>query len=95
MLQDSAPATRCERSRPQPLRARLQCYGFVRVNGTRPFAADRYVIPVQTVEASGDRVILRATQDEMIKHWGRTLSHRPACSELSPLLYRRRASGQS
>jgi len=52
---------------PETLRNRLQRHGFLRINSTGLFAADRYVMPDQIADVSGDRVSLRVTRDELIK----------------------------
>jgi len=52
---------------PEPLRQRLLRYGFIRIDSTGLFAADRYVTPDQIAGVSEDRVTLRVTRDELIK----------------------------
>jgi len=52
---------------PEPLRQRLLRHGFIRINSTGLFAADRYVMPDQIADVSEDRVTLRAIRDELIK----------------------------
>jgi len=52
---------------PEPLRQRLLRHGFIRIDSTSLFAADRYVMPDQIADVSEDRVTLRVTRDELIK----------------------------
>jgi hypothetical protein len=52
---------------PETLRQRLLRHGFVRIDSTGLFAADRYVMPDQIADVSEDRVTLRVTRDELIK----------------------------
>lgn len=52
---------------PEPVRARLLRHGFIRVDTTGLFAADRYVMPEQIASVSSDRVALRVTREELIK----------------------------
>jgi hypothetical protein len=52
---------------PEVLRARLLREGFIRIDGAGLFAADRYVTPSQIASVSGDRVMLKATRDQLIK----------------------------
>jgi hypothetical protein len=52
---------------PEPLRQRLLRHGFIRIDSTGLFAADRYVMPDQIADVSEDRVTLRVTRDELIK----------------------------
>ena len=52
---------------PEPLRHRLMRQGFIRVDAKGLFAADRYVMAEQIASASGDRVTLKVTRDELIK----------------------------
>jgi hypothetical protein len=52
---------------PEPLRQRLLRHGFMRIDSTGLFAADRYVMPDQIADVSEDRVMLRVTRDELIK----------------------------
>jgi hypothetical protein len=51
---------------PETLRARLLQNGFIRIDASGLFAADRYVTPDQIAGVSGDRVVLRATRDELV-----------------------------
>jgi hypothetical protein len=52
---------------PETLRQRLLRQGFMRIDSTGLFAADRYVMPDQIADVSEDRVTLRVTRDELIK----------------------------
>jgi hypothetical protein len=52
---------------PELLRQRLLRHGFIRIDSTGLFAADRYVMPDQIADVSEDRVTLRVTRDELIK----------------------------
>jgi hypothetical protein len=51
---------------PETLRARLLQNGFIRIDADGLFAADRYVMPDQIASVMDDRVVLRATRDELI-----------------------------
>jgi hypothetical protein len=53
---------------PEPMRARLLRRGFIRIDTTGLFAADRYAMPEQIASVSGDRITLRVTREELIKH---------------------------
>lgn len=53
---------------PEAARARMMQEGFVRIDSTGLFAADRYVLPQQIERVEGDRVYLNATRDDLIKH---------------------------
>jgi hypothetical protein len=52
---------------PEPLRQRLLRHGFIRIDSTGLFAADRYVMPDQIAALSDDRVTLRVTREQLIK----------------------------
>jgi hypothetical protein len=52
---------------PAPVRARLLRHGFIRINTTGLFAADRYAMPEQIASVSGDRVTLRVAREELLK----------------------------
>jgi PRC-barrel domain len=52
---------------PETLRQRLLRHGFIRLDSTGLFAADRYVMADQIADVSEDRVTLRVTRDELIK----------------------------
>ena len=68
LIEDFAKAVAAGDEMPEPLRQRLLRHGFMRIDSTGLFAADRYVMPDQIAEVSGDRVTLRVTRDELIKH---------------------------
>lgn len=53
---------------PEPVRARLLRHGFVRIDATGLFAADRYALPEQIASVSGDHVTLGVTREELMKH---------------------------
>jgi hypothetical protein len=67
LIEDFAKVFSAEDRVPEPLRERLRRHGFMRIDSTGLFAADRYVMPDQIADVSGDRVTLRVTQDELIK----------------------------
>jgi hypothetical protein len=52
---------------PETLRERLLRQGFLRIDSTGLFAADRYVMPDQIADVSEGRITLRVTHDELIK----------------------------
>jgi hypothetical protein len=68
LIEDFAKAVAAGDEMPEPLRQRLLRHGFMRIDSTGLFAADRYVMPDQIADVSGDRVTLRVTRDELIKH---------------------------
>jgi hypothetical protein len=51
----------------EPLRQRLLRHGFIRIDSSGLFAADRYVTPGQIAGVAEDRVTLRVARDELIK----------------------------
>jgi hypothetical protein len=55
---------------PEALRERLLRHGFIRIDSTGLFAADRYVLPGQIARVSGNRITLCVTRDELIIHGG-------------------------
>jgi len=67
LLQDFAKALGAGDHVPEVLHDRLRRHGFIRIDSTGLFAADRYVMPDQIADISGDRVTLRVTRDELIK----------------------------
>jgi hypothetical protein len=67
LIEDFAKVFSAEDRVPEPLRERLRRHGFMRIDSTGLFAADRYVMPDQIAAVSGDRVTLRVTRDELIK----------------------------
>jgi hypothetical protein len=50
---------------PEPKRAQLVRYGFLKVDGEGLFGADRYVRADQIANVSGERVILNVSKDEL------------------------------
>jgi hypothetical protein len=52
---------------PDPLREQLLRHGFIRINSTGLFTADRYAKPEHIANVSDDSVTLRVTRDELIK----------------------------
>ena len=67
LIEDFAKAIAAGDEMPEPLRQRLLRHGFIRIDSTGLFAADRYVMPDQIANVSEDRVMLRVTRDELIK----------------------------
>ena len=67
IIEDLAKALGAGDHVPETLRERLRRHGFIRIDSTGLFAADRYVMPDQIANVSGDRVTLRVTRDELIK----------------------------
>src|SRR5690606_9379383 len=49
---------------PDVVRERLLQQGFIRIDATGLFAADRYVLPDQIMSVSGDGVTLKVSKDE-------------------------------
>ena len=66
LIEDMATAIFPRDHVPETLRQRLLRHGFLRIDGTGLFAADRYVMPDQIADVSEDRVTLRVTRDELI-----------------------------
>ena len=52
---------------PEEVRERLLQQGFVRIDSSGLFAADRYVMPEQIMSVSGDTVTLNVSKDELVK----------------------------
>ena len=48
-------------------RERLLSYGFIRINSTGFFTADRYAMPSQIATVADDRVMLCVNRNELIK----------------------------
>jgi len=67
LIEDFAKAIFPADQVPEPLRQRLLRHGFIRIDSKGIFAADRYVMPDQIADVSGDRVTLRVTRDDLIK----------------------------
>ena len=66
-IEDFAKVFSAEDRVPEPLRERLRRHGFMRIDSTGLFAADRYVMADQIADVSDDRVTLRVTREELIK----------------------------
>lgn len=47
--------------------ARLKRNGFIRIDSSMLFAADRYALPSQIASVAGNRVTLKVPRDELIK----------------------------
>jgi hypothetical protein len=67
LIEDFAKATVPQDQLPETLRQRLLRQGFLRIDSTGLFAADRYVMPDQIESVSGDGVMLHATRNELLK----------------------------
>jgi hypothetical protein len=67
LIQDFAKVFSAGDDMREALRERLRRQGFIRIDSTGLFAADRYVTPDQIADISGDRITLRVTRDELIK----------------------------
>lgn len=52
---------------PQELQEKLLTNGYVRMDASGFFAADRFITPEQITSVANDRVHLAATRDELIK----------------------------
>ncbi len=52
---------------PDIWRERLLSHGFIRINSTGLFAADRYVMPAQIASVADNRVMLCVSRDRLIK----------------------------
>jgi len=52
---------------PEELRERLLREGFVRLDTSGLFAADRYILPGQIASAAGDELMLNVSKDELAK----------------------------
>lgn len=52
---------------PEELQQRLLREGYIRIGGEGLFSTARYVLPDQVSSIAGDRVVLRATRDQLIK----------------------------
>jgi PRC-barrel domain len=67
LIEDLAKAIFPSDQLPETLRQRLLRHGFIRLDSTGLFAADRYVMADQIADVSEDRVTLLVTRDELIK----------------------------
>ncbi len=52
---------------PEEIRVRLLQNGFIRLDASGLFAADRYILPGQIAGVSGDAVRLNVSKDELVK----------------------------
>ena len=52
---------------PQVLRERLLREGYIRLDATGLFAADRYILPEQIASVSGDQVLLNVDKGDLMK----------------------------
>jgi hypothetical protein len=52
---------------PEELRDRLLTQGYIRLDTSGLFAADRYILPEQIASAAGDELMLNVTKDELMK----------------------------
>lgn len=52
---------------PDEIRDRLLQQGFIRIDSSGLFAADRYVLPDQIMSVSGEAVTLNVSRDELVK----------------------------
>lgn len=53
---------------PDILRERLLLYGFIRIDSPGLSNADRYIFPNQIHSVDGNRVILKASREELSQH---------------------------
>jgi hypothetical protein len=53
---------------PEEVRERLLQRGFIRIDSSGLFAADRYVTPDQIMSVSGDALTLKVSRDELMRH---------------------------
>jgi hypothetical protein len=52
---------------PEVLRDRLLTEGYIRLDTSGLFAADRYILPEQIDSSSGDALLLNVSKDELMK----------------------------
>ena len=52
---------------PDPLRQRLLRHGFIRINTSGLFAADRYAMPDQIASVADDRITLHVMREDLMK----------------------------
>jgi hypothetical protein len=67
LLEDFAKAISPNEPVPEELRERLLRRGFVRIDCTGIFTADRYAMPDQIAHVFDDRVTLAVTRDALLK----------------------------
>lgn len=53
---------------PEEMRRRLLQQGFIRIDSSGLFEADRYVMPDQIMAVSDDAVTLKVSRDELVRH---------------------------
>ena len=67
LIEDFAKAFAPTDQMAESLRQRLLRHGFIKIDSTGLFAADRYVMPDQIADVSEGRITLLVTRDELIK----------------------------
>ena len=67
LIEDFAKAIVLTEQVSDTLRERLLCHGFMRINSTGFFSADRYVLPTQIASVADDRVMLCVSREKLIK----------------------------
>jgi hypothetical protein len=67
LIEDFARAIALTQQVSDTWRERLLCYGFIRINSTGLFAADRYATPEQIAHVADDRVLLCVNRNELLK----------------------------
>ncbi len=67
LVEDVARAFFDEDELPEEMRQRLINDGFIRLNSSGLFAADRYVLPEQIDHVAADQVYLNVTRDQLLK----------------------------
>jgi hypothetical protein len=67
LIEDFARAIALTQQVSDAWRERLLCYGFIRINSTGFFAADRYATPEQIANVADHRVMLCVNRNELLK----------------------------
>jgi hypothetical protein len=67
LIEDFARAIVLTEQVSDTLRERLLCHGFMRINSTGFFSADRYVMPTQIASVADDRIMLCVSREKLIK----------------------------
>jgi hypothetical protein len=67
LIEDFAKAIVLTEQVSDALRERFLCHGFMRINSTGFFSADRYVMPTQIASVADDRVMLCVSREKLIK----------------------------
>jgi hypothetical protein len=67
LIEDFARAIALTQQVSDTWRERLLCYGFIRINRTGLFAADRYATPEQIANVADGRVLLCVSRNELLK----------------------------